>query len=92
MNTALFNERVFNGGEPPRTVVVRAATVVSRRMVRQCESRSAVSVCGDLLLEPATRVNVQHARLCDYGTVFGVSRSRERQPAAAISIARLTSS
>ncbi len=88
MNTALFNERVFNGGDPARTVVIRAATVVSRRMVRQRESRSAVSVCGNLLLEPATRVNVRHARLCDCGAVFGISRSREQQPAAAISIAR----
>ena len=88
MNTALFNERVFNGGDPARTVGIRAATVVSRRMVRQCDSRSAVSVCGDLLLEPATRVNVQHARLCDCGAVFGISRSRERQSTAAISIAR----
>ena len=62
MNTALFNERILNGGDQARTIVVRAATVVSRRMVRQCDSRSAVSVCGDLLLEPATRVNVQHVR------------------------------
>jgi len=87
MNTALFNERVFSGGDPARIVGIRAATVVSRRMVRQCESRTAVSVCGDLLLEPATRVNVQHARLCDCGAVFGISRSRERQSTAAVSIA-----
>jgi phage tail-like protein len=92
MNTALFNEGVFNGGDRARTVGIRVATVVSRRMVRQCESRSAVSVCGDLLLEPATRVNVQHARLCDCGADFGISRSRVRQSAAAITIAHDCSS
>lgn len=88
MSTALFNERPFNAPDPPRTVILRPATVLSIHTNVQRDWASTVSVGKNVQRNVTTDVTVRQERLREYLTIVGVMHHRVQDAEAMLSVVR----
>ncbi len=88
MSTGLFNERPFNAQEPPRTVILRPAMVLSIQADVQCNWASTVSVGKNAQRNAVTGVTVRKERLREHLTIVGVMHHRMQEAGAMLSVVR----
>ncbi len=88
MSTELFNERPFNAPDPPRTVVLCPATVLSIHTNVQRDWASTVSVSKNVQRNAVSGVTVRKEWLREYLTIVGVMHHRTQDAEAMLSVTR----